>query len=184
MCVADILTIAPCCDSRLKITLQYIFQLHSDKSTCCFLNIVIFDSVQKISHVIKFSFEVVSLANSSMRQVDLSLPILCNVFHLLREIGTDTFHAQSQINCLYIQFSCKWGVYVCVFLLIPKSHCVMRKLQGRVARAPDQACGWVAWIHKSGSSVNLSQVLESQSSVNMLPQDTMGFKGFLSPKRN
>lgn len=49
---------------------------------------------------------------------------------------------------------------------------------------PDQSCWWVAWIHKSGSSVNLSQVLESQPSVNMLPQDRMGFKGFLSPKKN
>lgn len=49
---------------------------------------------------------------------------------------------------------------------------------------PDQSCWWVAWIHKSGSGVNLSQVLESQPSVNMLPQDRMGFKGFLSPKKN
>lgn len=51
-------------------------------------------------------------------------------------------------------------------------------------RPPDQSCWWVAGIHKSGSSVNLSQVLESQPSVNMLPQDRMGFKGFLSPKKN
>lgn len=49
---------------------------------------------------------------------------------------------------------------------------------------PDQSCWWVAWIHKSGSSANLSQVLESQPSVNMLPQDRMGFKGFLSQKKN
>lgn len=49
---------------------------------------------------------------------------------------------------------------------------------------PDQSCWWVAGIHKSGSSVNLLQVLESQPSVNMLPQDRMGFKGFLSPKKN
>lgn len=53
-----------------------------------------------------------------------------------------------------------------------------------LAGPPDQSCWWVAWIHKSGSSVNLSQVLESQPSLNMLPQDRIGFKGFLSLKKN
>lgn len=146
--------------------------------------IVKFDSVREIYSIIKFSFELFSLANSSMRLPGLPLQIQCSP--LLREIRRDDL-------CIYSQFILHLNpvllyvrkcVCVCVFLLIPKSHCVRRKQQGRVAKAPDQACGWVAWIHKSGSSVNLSQVLESQPSVNMLPQDRMGFKGFLSPKRN
>lgn len=76
MGVTYLLTSAPCCSGKLKITV-YILQLQSDKLKCCFLKIVMFD---KNIRIIRFSFQVVSLANSRIRQEDLPLPILCSLF--------------------------------------------------------------------------------------------------------